>query len=213
MPLRMLRSFLPALRRDAERYEDLGGWFKNPGFWIGATHRFGALARSISTPVVRWPLLSQHVVLDAVCRLVFNVNISTGARIGPGLCLIHARNIMVGPSKIGRDCLIFHEVTIGTNAGAAGPIVPTIGDNVDIYVGARVLGKLLVEDDAKIGANCVVTKNVRRGSVVVPAEIREVPAALVKAFGPRRAVPKPAASVIDETDATEPPKTSKGSSS
>jgi serine acetyltransferase len=178
-------DLIASLRRDATRYEGLGGWPRNPGFWIGATYRLGVFARSFRMPLLRFPLVSQHRAIDSVCRTLFNVHISTDAKIGGGLCLIHARNIMVGPAEIGENCLIFHEVTIGTNANSSGAI-PKIGNNVDIYVGARVLGRLVVGDDAKIGANCVVTKSVSPGAVVVPAANREVPASLVAAFGPKR---------------------------
>ena len=182
----MTTDFIASLQRDAARYAGLQGWQRNLGFWIGATYRFGVWARSFRNRALRTPLVAQHMVIDGVWRTLFNVQISTDAKIGPGLCLIHARNIMVGPTEIGENCLIFHEVTIGTNANSAGAI-PKIGNNVDIYVGARVLGRLVVGDDAKIGANCAVMKNVAAGSVVVPAVNREVPSRLVAAFGPRRA--------------------------
>jgi serine O-acetyltransferase len=180
-------ALIANVQRDAARYEGLRGWHKNVGFWIGATYRFGVFARSFRTRLLRLPLVCQHRALDLVWRTLFNVHISGGARIGPGLCLIHPRNIMVGGTEIGENCLIFHEVTIGTNANSSGEF-PTVGDNVDIYVGACLLGRLVVGDDAKIGANCAVMKNVAPGSVVVPALNRVVPSELVAAFGPRPAV-------------------------
>jgi serine O-acetyltransferase len=174
------------LRRDAERYTGLGGWYKNPGFWIGANYRARAWANALSKNALRIPALVPLRFMNSVSRLVFNVDISETADIGPGLCLIHARNVLVGPCEIGNDCLIFHEVTIGTNAGTKA--LPKIGNNVDIYVGARVLGSVQVGDSAKIGANCVVTSNVKEGTTVVPAAPRVIPEKLVAAFGPRRPV-------------------------
>ena len=100
-----------------------------------------------------------------------------GARIGAGLCLIHPTNIVIGGGvDVGEDCLIFHEVTLGT-----GPVpgVPKIGKNVDIYVGARVLGGVVVGDGSMIGANCVVTRDVPAGSVVVPAPNRVIPRSFI----------------------------------
>ena len=96
---------------------------------------------------------------------------------------------MVAGSEIGENCLIFHEVTIGTNAGS--PELPKIGKNVDIYVGARVLGEVEIGDDAKIGANCVVTNSVKAGTVVITAANRVIPQKLVEAFGPRRSTREP----------------------
>ena len=63
-----------------------------------------------------------------------------------------------------------YEVTIGTNLTRCG--MPKIGNNVDIYVGARVLGGITIGDNAKIGANCVVTSSVAAGSIVFSAPTR-----------------------------------------
>jgi serine O-acetyltransferase len=63
-----------------------------------------------------------------------------------------------------------------------------LGDRVDVYVGAKVLGDVQVGHDAKIGANCVVTADVAPGCTVVTAASRVISAAIVGAFGPRRSV-------------------------
>jgi serine O-acetyltransferase len=190
------------LRKDAERYTGLGGWYQNPGFWIGATHRFGEWTQTVPSASIRIPLRSQYRLANRFWRTMLNVHIAGGTKIGPGLCLIHPRNIMVAPTEIGENCLIFHEVTLGTNANGSG--VPKIGNNVDIYVGARLLGGLVVEDNAKIGANCVVTNNVRAGSVVVPAGNRTVSPKLVQAFGPRRGDPPREPAAANDTDSATP---------
>lgn len=177
------KALLGDLRKDAERYQGLGGWRRNSGFWIGATHRFGEWAATVPSAPVRLPLRGSYRFASRMWRTLFNVHIAGGAKIGPGLCLIHPRNIMVAPTEIGANCLIFHEVTLGTNANRSG--LPKIGNDVDIYVGARLLGGVEIGDSAKIGANCVVTSNVRAGTVVVPAATRTVSSTLVQAFGPR----------------------------
>lgn len=165
---------LEALRRDAERYEALGGWVRNLGFWIGATYRFGVWARGLPRPL-RLPLRLVHGALRLPWTMLLHVRLDAD-RIEPGLCLIHPHSIMVaGGSVIGRDCLIFHEVTLGTNLGASSG--PTIGDGVDLYVGARVLGPVTVGDGSVVGANCVVTQEVPPGSVVAPAPVRAAPRA------------------------------------
>jgi serine O-acetyltransferase len=184
-----MREVLDKLRRDAARYATLGGWYKNAGFWIGATYRARVWANGLPNDLLRVPLLIPFRTLDEIWRVVFNVHISEGARIEGGLCLIHARNLMLAGCDIGENCLIFHEVTIGTNAGTAE--APKIGNNVDIDVGARVLGKVEIGDSVKIGANCVVTSNVTDGTVVVTAAPRIVPRAIVDAFGPRRPAAEP----------------------
>jgi len=178
------RALVVALRRDAARYRDLGGWASNVGFWIGATYRLGVFAHALPL-LLRLPLLLVHRLVRWPWPLFLNVHLPGQARIGPGLCLIHARNVYVGSgAQLGEDCLLFHEVTIGT--GPLPPGLPRIGNHVDVYVGARVLGGIEIGDGAKIGANCVVNRNVPRGAVVVLAENRVIPASLVAACGPKR---------------------------
>lgn len=163
---------LEALRRDAERYAPLGGWYRSPGFWIGATYRFGAWARGLPRPL-SLPLRVVHRVIRLPWEVLLHVRLDADA-IGPGLCLIHPHCVVVaGGSVIGRDCQLFHEVTLGTNVGANSG--PTLGDGVKIFVGARVLGPVRIGDGARVGANCVVTQDVPPGVVLAPAPARAAP--------------------------------------
>ena len=166
------------LRRDAERYARLGGWYRRSGFWIGAVYRLGVWGNSLPTPLLRVPVR----VLYRLVKLLFwhyNVHLwagATGARIGSGLCLIHPTNVMIGSKvEIGENCLIFHGVTLGT-----GPLPgnPKIGKNVDIYTGACILGGVVVGDHCMIGANCVVTRDVPPDSVVILSPTRVLPRGL-----------------------------------
>ncbi|HTP24380.1 MAG TPA: serine acetyltransferase [Anaeromyxobacteraceae bacterium] len=181
--LARLLNVFEALKRDAGRYVNLGGWYRSLGFWVGATHRIDAWSASLPSNAVRVPIRAACRAVQLSWRLLLNVQISPRARIGPGLCLIHPSDIMIPATEIGDDCLIFHDVTIGTNPVPAG--CPKIGNHVDIYVGARVLGGIVVGHGAKIGANCVVNRNVPPGCVVVLAPNRVVPATIAAAFGSR----------------------------
>ena len=69
---------------------------------------------------------------------------------------------------MGENCQIYQQVTIGNNGG-----IPTIGNNVEICAGAKVIGPITIGDDVVIGANSVVTKNIPSHSVVIgiPAKI------------------------------------------
>lgn len=168
-----------SLRRDAARYAALGGWYSNPGFWIGAVYRFGIWGQTLPAAFLRIPVRILYRLARFPFRHFFNVDIwadRSRSKIGAGLCLIHPNNIVIGSGvEIGNDCLIFHEVTLGTGPE---PGFPRIGNNVDIYVGARILGGVTVGDNSMIGANCVVTRSVPPGSVVLAAPSQVIPRSL-----------------------------------
>lgn len=72
-------------------------------------------------------------------------------------------------AKIGKNCVIFHQVTIGSNTieGSKGFGAPVIGDNVYIGVGAKIIGGITIGNNCRIGAGCVVTEDVPDNSTVV----------------------------------------------
>ena len=82
-----------------------------------------------------------------------------------GLCGI----FISGGAKIGKGCIIFHQVTIGSNtlSDTKHPGAPTIGNNVYIGAGAKIIGGICIGDNVRIGANCVVTKDIPANSTVV----------------------------------------------
>lgn len=82
-----------------------------------------------------------------------------------------------GAAAIGRNAVIFQQVTIGSNtlAGSKGFGAPDIGDNCYIGAGAKIVGKVRVGNNVRIGANAVVYKDVPDNSVVLSGEQRTVP--------------------------------------
>ncbi len=92
--------------------------------------------------------------------------------IGPGLVLSHGFATIVSAQRIGTDCLISQQVTIGTS-DKGGP--PVIGDRVRIGAGALVLGPVTVGDDAVVGAGAVVIDDVPPGAVVAGVPARVLP--------------------------------------
>ena len=166
------------LKKDGLRYAETGGWYANIGFWVGAIYRFGVWAHSLPG-LARIPPWLVYRVLRACVRIVFNVDIwagRRGSRIGAGLCLLHPSNVIIrNGTVIGENCLIFHEVTLGD-----GPIPgsPKIGNDVDIYVGARILGGVTIGDQSMIGPNCVVMTDVPPRSVVLPPTNLKIPRGL-----------------------------------
>ena len=97
-------------------------------------------------------------------------DIPLNTRLGGGLLIPHPNGIVIHPDvQIGPNCLIFQQVTIGSN----GRGIPTIASHVDIGAGAKILGPIYIGAHAKIGANAVVTRDVPAGCTVagVPARL------------------------------------------
>lgn len=155
-------------------------WFRRGGFWIIAIYRFGAWADSLPSIFLRLPMWTLYLCLKFLSGF-FSHNVylwagKRGVRIGPGLCLYHPSNIMIGRGvAIGADCEIYHEVTLGTGQV---PGSPNIGNHVAIYPGARVLGGITIGNNVMIGANCVVTKDVPPDSIVLAAPSKAIPRSL-----------------------------------
>lgn len=106
--------------------------------------------------------------------IVTQCEIGLTCNIGGGLLLPHPNGIIIHPDvRVGVNCLIFQQVTIGTGGRISG--VPQIGGHVDIGAGAKILGGVKVGNHARIGANAVVLGDVPEGAtaVGVPARIVE----------------------------------------
>jgi serine O-acetyltransferase len=102
------------------------------------------------------------------------IEIHPGATIGKRLVIDHGMGIVIGETaEIGDDCLIFHGVTLGGTGKDVGKRHPTIGNNVLIGTGAKVLGPFKVGDNSRVAANSVVLSEIPPNStaVGVPARI------------------------------------------
>ncbi len=126
------------------------------------------------------------------------VEIHPGAQIGKGLFIDHGAGIVIGETSIiGDNCTIYHGVTLGGRGHAKHTKRhPTIGDNVLIGAGAKLLGNITIGDNANIGANAVILHDVPSGATVVG-----VPGKIVKIDGVKQASH---AVELDHTDAVDP---------
>ena len=107
-------------------------------------------------------------------RFWTGIEIHPGAKIGRRLVIDHGCGIVIGETaEIGDDCLIYHGVTLGGTGKDQGKRHPTIGNNVLISCGAKVLGPFKVGDNARIAANAVVLTEVpeRATAVGIPAKV------------------------------------------
>lgn len=108
-------------------------------------------------------------------RFWTGIEIHPGAKIGRRLVIDHGMGIVIGETaEVGDNCTIYHGVTLGGTGKEKGKRHPTIGDNVLIGAGAKLLGPINVGDNAMIGAGSVVLDDVEPGSTVTGVKARAV---------------------------------------
>ena len=107
-------------------------------------------------------------LISQVSRHFTGIEIHPGAQIGQGFFIDHGMGVVIGETAIiGDNVLLYQGVTLGGTGLVKGKRHPTIGNNVVIGTGAKVLGNITVGDNSYIGANAVVIKDVPPNSTVV----------------------------------------------
>ena len=100
--------------------------------------------------------------------MLTGVDIHPGAKIGRRLFIDHGQGVVIGETAIiGDNVVMFHGSTLGGTGKDKGKRHPTIGNNVMIGCGAKILGNITIGDNTKIGANAVVLKNVPKNSTII----------------------------------------------
>ncbi len=118
-----------------------------PGFHAILIHRMIHPFYNFGVPF--FPRLASQI-----SRFLTGVEIHPGAKIGSGLFIDHGAGIVIGETaRIGDNCVLFHNVTLGGTGHHTGKRHPTIGNNVLIGTGATILGPLNIGDNVRIGAN------------------------------------------------------------
>ena len=155
---------------------------------ITAAHQRDPAARGVSSieVLIAWPGVQAvlahrvaHALHDAnvpiapraiayLSRMATGVEIHPAANIGDGLFIDHGMGVVIGETAdIGDDVTLYQGVTLGGTGFATGKRHPTVGDNVTIGSGAKLLGPIEVGHGAKVGANSVVITDVPPNSTVV----------------------------------------------
>lgn len=135
--------------------------FCYPGFQALVSHRF---AHKLQTMGV--PFLPRY--MSYLTRIITGIEIHPSAQIGERFFIDHGEGVVIGETTIiGDDVLIYQQVTLGGTGKETGKRHPTIGNNVIIGAGAKVLGNITIEDHVRIGAGSVVIDNVPAYSTVV----------------------------------------------
>jgi serine O-acetyltransferase len=145
------------------------------GFLATAVYRFGRWTRTIRPKLLSYPFKLLYALASTLVDILFGINLSTNAEIGPGLYIGHYGGIFLH-GHMGRNCSVGQGVTVGYKGAGKSTGVPHIGDNVYIGAGAFVLGDLRIGDGVVIGANTTVVTDVPAGARVVSAASRILPA-------------------------------------
>jgi serine O-acetyltransferase len=103
------------------------------------------------------------------------IEIHPAAKLGRRLIIDHGMGVVIGETaEVGDDCYIYHQVTLGVARISSGKRHPTVGNNVIIGAGAKVLGPITVGNNARIGSNAVVVDPVPEDTTVVGVPARPV---------------------------------------
>jgi len=107
-------------------------------------------------------------------RSLTGIEIHPGARIGSKFFIDHGMGVVIGETaEVGNCVTLYHGVTLGGTTLSKGKRHPTLGDDVVVGAGAKILGAITIGENSRIGANAVVVKSVPPNSVVVgvPGEV------------------------------------------
>jgi serine O-acetyltransferase len=160
---------LDTLKRDLEAVRDRDPAARStaeillvyPGLHALWLHRLAHRLWNLGVPVL--PRLISHV-----SRLLTGIEIHPGARIGTGVFIDHGMGVVIGEtSEVGDYTTLYQGVTLGGTGKEKGKRHPTVGRNVVIAAGAKVLGPITVGDYSKVGAGAVVIRDVPPYSTVV----------------------------------------------
>ena len=138
-----------------------------PGFHAVLFHRFAHM-------LYRCHLRFIPRLISQISRFLTKIEIHPGATIGKGLLIDHGCGVVIGETTvIGDDCTIYQGVTLGGTGKDTGKRHPTLGNNVMVGSGAKILGPFTVGDNSKIAANAVLLREVEPDStcVGVPARV------------------------------------------
>lgn len=115
------------------------------------------------------------VVLTRLNTTLTACDIQPVAKIGPGFNIVHSIGVAIGPVTVGKNFTIYQNVTLARANHSDGSVSsPVIGDNVIVYSGACVLGKIRLGNGCRVGANAVVLKDVPDGMIAVGVPAKNI---------------------------------------
>ncbi|SRR5579871_615449 len=151
-----------------------GGDIGAQGFWALLVYRFGRWRYGVRPRIVRKPFSLAYKILFKLVQIITGIELPCEVVIGENFVIDHFGGIIIsGYAKFGDNCRIRNGVTVGLRR-VEEKTAPTIGNNVDIGAGAKLLGPIQIGDNVVIGANAVVLCDVPANSIAVgvPAVVK-----------------------------------------
>jgi serine O-acetyltransferase len=142
-------------------------------FYAIVIFRYGKYVQKVRIPIVGLILRIIYFILNKlIAEICAGVLIDLGSEIGKGFQLGHFGGIYI-KAKIGENCTVAQQVVIGYKGGFSGGEVPTLGNNVFVGSGAKIIGGVKIGNNVKIGANAVVLTDIPDNctAVGIPAKI------------------------------------------
>jgi serine O-acetyltransferase len=157
----LIADFKIIFERDPAARNWLEVLFCYPGLQALMVHRF-------SHQLYRWHLPFFPRLLSHLARFFTGIEIHPGAHIGEGVFIDHGMGVVIGETAIiGNYSLIYQGVTLGGTGKESGKRHPTLGENVVVGAGAKVLGNITIGNNVRIGAGSVVLRDVPSDCTVV----------------------------------------------
>ena len=126
------------------------------------------LAHMLSHFLYKKNLLFLARLISQIARFLTAIEIHPGATLGAGILIDHGMGVVIGETaELGDRITIYHGTTLGGTGKEKGKRHPTVGNNVVIGAGAKILGNISIGSNSKIGANSVVINDVPEGATVV----------------------------------------------
>ena len=181
--------------------------FSYPGMMAITIHRIAHELSQLNIPLI-------PRIMSEYAHRKTGIDIHPGAQIGKRFFIDHGMGVVIGETtEIGDDCTLYHGVTLGGTSWDKGKRHPTLGNDVVIGAGAKVLGPITIGDGVRIGSNAVVLKSVHDNNTVVgvPGRVVQKGASLVPdsrrqaiarkmgfdAYGETRDMPDPVATAVN----------------
>jgi serine O-acetyltransferase len=159
------------IKKDLRAYQ---GDFGTQGFWVMVVYRFGRWRYTVKPAILRKFFSIIYKILYKFIQIITGIEMPCEVEVGDNFIIDHFGGIVIsGYATFGDNCRIRNGVVVGLK-NVENPGAPSIGNNVDIGAGAKVLGKIKIGNNVLIGANAVVIHDVPDNAIAVgvPAKIK-----------------------------------------